>query len=87
MSRRLAESRRSWAAVSLSLEAPGTAVVFGSRNIVEYLGTFGSIAPARAVLIGRRYLRSFFDRFLRDRDDGLLDGPSADFPEVIFGHP
>lgn len=32
--------------------------------------------------ITRAYLVSFFRKFLKDQDDHLLDGPSADYPEV-----
>jgi predicted dienelactone hydrolase len=40
--------------------------------------------PARAVAAQRAYLAAFFDRYLRGRDDGLLDGPSPRHPEVTF---
>jgi dienelactone hydrolase len=40
--------------------------------------------PARAVAAERAYLAAFFDRHLRGRDDGLLDGPSPRYPEVTF---
>jgi pimeloyl-ACP methyl ester carboxylesterase len=52
-----------------------------------YLGTFGSVNPARAMLINRLYLRAFFDHFLRDSDSSLLDGPSPAFPEILFERP
>jgi hypothetical protein len=32
----------------------------------------------------RAYMMSFFDRWLRHRDDHLLDRPSPGFPEVAF---
>jgi dienelactone hydrolase len=44
----------------------------------------GWIDPARAVATQRAYLAAFFDRHLRGRDDGLLDGPSPRYPEVSF---
>lgn len=44
----------------------------------------GWIDPARAVAGERAYLAAFFDRFLRGRDDGLLDRPSQRYPEVTF---
>ncbi|GAB2811241.1 lipase [Actinoallomurus bryophytorum] len=44
----------------------------------------GWIDPARAVATERAYLAAFFDRHLRGRDDGLLDGPSPRYPEVSF---
>ncbi|MEU1948836.1 alpha/beta hydrolase family protein [Streptomyces sp. NPDC059474] len=45
----------------------------------------GTVAPQRAVAVQRAYIPAFFDRALRHRDDaGLLDGPSARYPEVRF---
>jgi predicted dienelactone hydrolase len=44
----------------------------------------GCVAPAHAVTDERAYLASFFDRWLRGRDDGLLDKPSPRYPEVTF---
>lgn len=45
----------------------------------------GTIAPRRAIAAEQAYLAAFFDRRLRGRDDdGLLDGPSARFPEARF---
>ncbi|MFF5263663.1 alpha/beta hydrolase family protein [Actinomadura viridis] len=45
-------------------------------------GVIGTIPPERAIAAERAYVASFFDRWLRGRDDGLLDGPSARFPEM-----
>ncbi|MEU7134791.1 esterase [Streptomyces sp. NPDC046261] len=42
----------------------------------------GTVEPRRAVAATRAYVASFFDRFLRGRDDHLLDGPSQRFPEM-----
>ncbi|BBJ43093.1 hypothetical protein SSPO_058110 [Streptomyces antimycoticus] len=45
----------------------------------------GTVDPERAVAVQRAYVPAFFDRELRHRDDaGLLDGPSARYPEVRF---
>ncbi|MEU6390972.1 hydrolase [Streptomyces sp. NPDC046939] len=44
----------------------------------------GTIPAGRAVTAQRAYVTAFFDRHLRGRDRGLLDGPSARFPEVDF---
>ncbi|MFH8405369.1 alpha/beta hydrolase family protein [Streptomyces sp. NPDC018019] len=52
------------------------------RATVEKL--VGTVAPERAVAAQRAYVTAFFDRWLRGRDSGLLDGPSARFPEVRF---
>ncbi|OKJ05584.1 alpha/beta hydrolase family protein [Kitasatospora sp. CB01950] len=44
----------------------------------------GDIRPDRAVLATRTYVASFFDRWLRGHDDHLLDGPSGNFPEMVY---
>ncbi|HVM49460.1 MAG TPA: choice-of-anchor tandem repeat GloVer-containing protein [Candidatus Acidoferrum sp.] len=41
------------------------------------------LPPARASQLVRGYLLSFFNKFLKDQDDHLLDGPSAAYPEVM----
>ncbi|WP_267885120.1 hydrolase [Streptomyces rimosus] len=54
-----------------------------SRKTVEKL--VGTVAPDRSVAVQRAYVTAFFDRWLRGRQQGgLLDGPSARFPEVRF---
>jgi dienelactone hydrolase len=40
------------------------------------------LPPPRVTQIVRAYLLSFFNKFLKGEDDHLLDGPSADYPEV-----
>ncbi|WP_344521444.1 hydrolase [Streptomyces rectiviolaceus] len=52
------------------------------RKVIEK--HIGTIAPDRAVAAERAYATSFFDRWLRDKDDHLLDGPSGRYPEVEF---
>ncbi len=42
----------------------------------------GTVRGERAVEATRAYVASFLDRFLRGKDDGLLDGPSDRFPEM-----
>ncbi len=44
----------------------------------------GTLHPATAVRTQRAYVASFFDRWLRGRDDHLLDGPSPRYPEMVF---
>ncbi|MEU5012344.1 hydrolase [Streptomyces sp. NPDC021749] len=45
----------------------------------------GTVRPARAVAAQRAYVSAFFDRWLRGRGDGgLLDRPSARYPEIHF---
>ncbi|MGI5337793.1 alpha/beta hydrolase family protein [Streptomyces sp. CA-181903] len=47
-------------------------------------GAFGTLTSDRANALTRAYLVAFFDRQLRDAPGKLLDGPSAEFPEVAF---
>jgi len=42
------------------------------------------IDPNRAVAVERAYIRAFFDLWLRNQDRHLLNGPSAQFPEIVF---
>jgi hypothetical protein len=44
----------------------------------------GTIDPDRSIAAQRAYIASFFDLHLNGRDNHLLDGPSASFPEVEF---
>jgi predicted dienelactone hydrolase len=44
----------------------------------------GTVDPARAITAERAYVTSFFDRWLRGADDGLLAGPSPRYPEITF---
>lgn len=52
------------------------------QDVVEQ--KIGTVDPARAVVALRAYVTSFFDRWLRGRDDHLLDGPSPTYPEIVF---
>ncbi len=53
--------------------------------LVPQLGVpLGTLDPATAVRTQRAYVASFFDRWLRDRNDHLLDGPSPRYPEMVF---
>ncbi|MFI0449347.1 alpha/beta hydrolase family protein [Actinomadura sp. 6N118] len=52
------------------------------RNVME--GAIGTTDPSRAVVAQRAFAVSFFDRWLRHRDDHLLDGPSPRYPEIKF---
>jgi predicted dienelactone hydrolase len=47
-------------------------------------GAIGTIDPDTAVTDERVYIRAFFDKYLRDRDSHLLDGPSPRFPDIQF---
>lgn len=42
----------------------------------------GTLDPARSVAIERTYLAAFFDLWLKNKDNHLLDGPSDDYPEI-----
>jgi hypothetical protein len=46
--------------------------------------TVGTIEPTRALAVERAYLNAFFDQWLRHHDNHLLDGPSANYPEIAF---
>ncbi|HEX6360851.1 Tat pathway signal protein [Actinophytocola sp.] len=52
------------------------------REVVEQ--AIGTADPDRAVAAVRAHVASFFDRWLRGRDDHLLDGPSPLYPEIAF---
>lgn len=52
------------------------------REVIEK--NMGTVDPGRAVAAERAYATSFFDRWLRGRNDHLLDGPSREYPEVEF---
>jgi predicted dienelactone hydrolase len=44
----------------------------------------GTISPKTAVTDERVYIGAFFDKYLRGRDNHLLDGPSPRFPDISF---
>jgi len=44
----------------------------------------GTIDPARAFTVESTYVDAFFDRHLRHHDEPVLDGPSSQFPEMVF---
>jgi hypothetical protein len=44
----------------------------------------GSIDPMRALTITARYAEAFFDQYLKGKTAALLNGPSRDYPEVVF---
>ena len=46
-----------------------------------------SMSGVRSVEITRAYVRAFFDLHLRGEPQVLLDGPSAEYPEVAFCSP
>ncbi|MFI8945944.1 alpha/beta hydrolase family protein [Streptomyces sp. NPDC053750] len=44
----------------------------------------GTVDPTASLTAQRAYIGAFFDRFLKDKDTGLLDGPSSQYPEITF---
>jgi predicted dienelactone hydrolase len=50
----------------------------------QVAATVGTIDPKTAVTDERAYIRAFFDKYLRNRDNHLLDGPSPRFPDISF---
>jgi hypothetical protein len=54
------------------------------RQSVE--GAVGTIDSEHAIALNRAYIRAFFDRTLKGVDNHLLDGPSAEYPEVTIYH-
>ena len=47
-----------------------------------FMSGVGSIEGQRTVEIVRAFILTFFDKYLKGEDSGLLDGGSADYPEV-----
>ncbi|MEV4557434.1 esterase [Kitasatospora sp. NPDC049285] len=56
----------------------------GALTAEQRAADIGDIRPERAEAATRSYVAAFFDRWLRGRDDHLLDGPSPRFPEMVF---
>lgn len=46
------------------------------------VGLSGSIAPRRMLALTNDYVGAFFDKHLMGVPEPLLDGPSAQYPEV-----
>jgi dienelactone hydrolase len=53
-----------------------------SKDVLDQ--QLGSIPYHEAIRYQGDYLAAFFDRFVRGRDNGLLDGPSARYPRMEF---
>jgi hypothetical protein len=63
-------------------DLPLVAELIGLQGqVVDVLGT---INGTRVLEILPRYLSAFFDLAIRGREAGLLEGPSKEFPEVVF---
>ena len=52
--------------------------------LAPLLGFAGPINAQRAFDIVNVYSQAFFDQHLEDRPAALLDGPSKQYPEVLF---
>jgi predicted dienelactone hydrolase len=50
----------------------------------EVAADLGTISPKTAVINERAYIEAFFGKYLRNRDNHLLDGPSPRFPDISF---
>jgi hypothetical protein len=50
----------------------------------EVAADLGTISPKTAVTDERAYIEAFFGKYLRNRDNHLLDGPSPRFPDISF---
>ncbi|GAA4918748.1 lipase [Streptomyces coeruleoprunus] len=61
-------------------------LLFDQLNL-PHPGTPPTIRPERAVALVRAYTGAFFDLHLRERPQPLLDGPTAQNPEVHFNAP
>ena len=52
--------------------------------VLKYIGPPERIDGQKMLKIMNSYTLAFFNKHLKGRDSPLLDGPSPDFPEVIF---
>lgn len=91
------ETHRTMRAVYDRLSGPGYIVLIPGMYHVDFsdfplfspllagaLGLSGPLDPQRAREIPDAYAQAFFDKHLKGRAAPLLDGPSAQFPEVLF---
>jgi len=53
----------------------------GRQSVESAVGTINS---EHAIVLNRAYIHAFFDRTLKGIDNHLLDGPSAEYPEVTI---
>jgi predicted dienelactone hydrolase len=52
------------------------------RHVFTLAGFAGTIQPDRGLQVVNDYLTAFFDQYLKGTQEGLLRGPSANYPEV-----
>jgi hypothetical protein len=62
----------------------GGGTIVGGMTFWTFSSRRGFAAVAVMAAAQRAYVTSFFDRWLRGRDDHLLDGPSPRYPDVVF---
>ncbi len=60
------------------------AALLNEPHAARAVGMIGPIDPVRALDVARRYLRAFFDTYLKQQPDKLLDGPSPNYPEAVL---
>jgi hypothetical protein len=53
-------------------------------SLLKSFGLLGSIDGQHMIDIMRDYVPAFFNQELRGVDSALFDGPSADYPEVLY---
>ncbi|MFV0131484.1 alpha/beta hydrolase family protein [Streptomyces sp. HMX112] len=61
-------------------------VLFDQLSL-PYPGTPPTVPARRAIDLTRAYTAAFFDLHLRHRPQAILDGPTAQYPEVRFDRP
>jgi hypothetical protein len=54
-----------------------------SPILAQVQGT-GTIDAGRCLVLVNRYAQAFFDLYLKDEPSSLMDGPSPEYPEVMF---
>lgn len=55
--------------------------------IFKFLGITGKIAPERANFVINSYMLDFFDKYLKNQDGTLMNGPDSRYPEMKFATP
>jgi hypothetical protein len=82
---RLLTGWKRWLVVAGAIHASFTDLALLADQLGVDVGD--SLSGTRSVEITRAYVRAFFDRHLRGEPQVLLDGPSAEYPEVAFCSP
>ncbi|GGF98379.1 hypothetical protein GCM10010912_48810 [Paenibacillus albidus] len=53
--------------------------------ILRLIGMTGNMSTARAASIVNHYTLDFFDKYLKNKNGSLLEGPNNEYPEVKMG--